>query len=1186
MAMRKTSDFWLGAVALLLGLVLFLQIPVGAAETHLNYGKNLPSDVTLSGSKLYEALYGADLTDAEKRALDALSEISLTYAKIPESVVDREYNSDTGTLTVLVESYEYIAQNGETVLWIPKTVTFNGKITHNLQKNSDGVYSCVFEGLVQSQTFTLDVDFYWQVMIPMQIADTLVTLPYTIGKDAYEQLEPYEAYQAQKKLFEDYLAAKKQYPLDKAAYETYLVEKASYDERKSVYDAYMTAKQQYDAQVNAYKENEAKKKAYAEAEAKFFEYEKIREQNAAFYDQYEIYVQNMEAIERALKIFDSAYVGAADREPGWTYYYAIKGPTAMSFLDALKGKEDVTGINRALLDEAKAASQALTEILVAFSAVRKATYESEFDKTVAKYAFYKEHYSDLCKNLKVFYEDLNAIYCTSGIPGLVESKGKTPQMQMMIAQSYALYTALDDSATMDPNWTLLTYSMNDILYKAHRLTDTNDVSPTNVTIPETEMVLPDSLMEPVEKPGEKDFDENMAYPALSWEGEIPKDPGAAPVEVKDPGNEPKEVLPPTGECPPAPMLNDVERALAAEYQAGVLKKRQGVESDQSLTLCQRVTCKRSVQNIKTVTFYGFDGEKIGEIELQYGQSLSLYQNKIPSYQKSADERYSEYLFLGWIYFGTTNPTEADFLDLRTIRVTKDLAITPYYQTTVRWYKVVWKVYGKEPVTQWYKYGETPKCPYVASDVARPAEGSVTYEFVGWSPVISSITSDVTYEAEYKKYANFHTVTWIVGNKSFYTYVMHGDTADDAEIPKEVSSDDYLYVFERWDKPFYPLEGDVTYTAVSKRKPLAENDKDDSVCKTEHNYSSLILKPTGEKIWLTAARDYALSQGKQLEVVWGDFSVAFSNEQLQMLVQNKCEGLRLIVVEAENGTNCVFYRIEFLNGWNLPIECSLTLEVSLSCRRTDGVVDTVYSEWNGEKTEIDAERYVGRLVFTVDSNAQIVYQPEYTLKYSDPTQNSQLTALPPRAAAGETVDLKVNCGYGYEVIGATLLYADGRTETVTGTTFVMPDEPVSVELKVGKMAFLITFVVEGEIYKELTLYFGDKLELPEPPTKAEDDRYTYTFAGWSPQVWNNVVYPDDRTPEFTAVFTAHEKSSTEAEQYKGSFLIRVVIIGIGGTALVVGVVLCIIYRKRVWRGMKKAVRKVFLNFGDEMEQFWK
>ncbi len=1154
----------MGVLSVLLCLVMLLQMPVGAAQANLNYGRNLSSDITLSASELYAEMYGANLSAAEKRALDALAEISLTYARIPDSVIDREYDSDSGVLKVLVNSYEYIAQNGETVLWIPKSVIFNGTTSKVLQKGADGVYFCTFSGLTQSQTFTLDVDFDWQVNIPVEVANTLITLPYTVGKDAYERLKPYEDYQTQKQAYEDYLAAKKQYPIDLAAYENYLKVKAAYDEKKAVYHQYVAAKKQYEADVKAYNENEAKKKAYAEAEEAYYAYEESRMENAVLYDKYETFLSKMEVINSALAVLDSAYIHVMADVP-WGYYYSIKGPTATSFLDTLEGQEHLTGINRSLLDEARTASQTLKNLLIEYEKVANASYNSQFERTVAKYAYYQAHYNELCSSLKTFYLDMEAIYCTKGIPALVEIKGKTPQMHMMIAQSYALYAALSDSVTLDTNWTLEGRLLNDILYKEHRLTDGNRANPTTVQIPEAEVVLPDSMPEPVKHPGEPNYVENMPIPTMNWTGAIPTNPGSAPAVVKNPGSEPTPVDPPVGECPPNPMLSDIESALAQEFKAGTLKKKQSVQTDQGVTLRQRVTCRRSFDNLKTVTFYGYDGEKLGEITVHYGQSLGLYRDQIPSPKKDGDEKNSKYLFLGWVYFGTVDPADSDHLELTTLRVTKDLNITPHYQTTPRLYSVTWKIPDKSIVTQTYSYGQAHVCPFTAADVQREPDGEIAFEFMGWESQTDGYT--VTYTATYQ--LPVYTVTWIVGDQRYYSNVYYGEKADDSDIPKEIPADNFIWSFDGWDRPFEILKGDVTYKATFvPSKSLANNGGSrGEACEVEHTDSLVTIKPTEATVWFKNAMEYALGANRRLEVAWESFSVTFTAEQLQTLTQMGCVNLRLQKTAGQYA-GTVYYQIECLDQLGRRLEYDSEVLITVICPQTEGTVGAVYLQTDGALTEADAERYVGRLLLTVGADRQIVYRTEYVMNYTDPTQNSQLTALPPRAAEGDLIDLNVKCGYGYEVVGAILTYADGRTERVTGTAFVMPAALRSVELAVEQITFEVTFMADGAVYHTVKLFFGEKLELPTAPTKADDGEYTYSFAGWSPEVWNSAVYLDQRDPVFEAVFTAHEKSVTAAEEYRGSFLTRVILIGLGGMLLVAGVILSIVYRRRLIPWVKR------------------
>ena len=216
---------------------------------------------------------------------------------------------------------------------------------------------------------------------------------------------------------------------------------------------------------------------------------------ASDYDEYESYLKDMDAIDRALEIMDSMYIRVSkdgDSRPiDWSYYYALKGPTATSFLDALHGKEVLTGINRALLDEVRSASETLKNLLMEYDKVRTASYDSAFEKKIAKYSFYKDNYTTLCNKIKTFYLGMEKIYCTKGIFALVELKGKSQQMQMMVAQSYAIYAALDDYVTMDLSWTLLSIPLNDILYPEHWLADGNIANPASINIPKQEMERPD-----------------------------------------------------------------------------------------------------------------------------------------------------------------------------------------------------------------------------------------------------------------------------------------------------------------------------------------------------------------------------------------------------------------------------------------------------------------------------------------------------------------------------------------------------------------------------------------------------------------------------------------------------------------------------------------------------------------------
>lgn len=1181
MKIGRSVRFFGGAVALLLCMVTLFSVSTGAlTETNLDYGKGQPSDVTLSASELFDELFpsASKLTAGERAALDALAEVSLTHARVPESVIRREYDGDNGILTILVDTYEYTATNGETVIWTPDTVSFNGgKAVKLTDADQNGTYTYSYTGMKESQRFTLDVQFSYTVVIEAEIADRLLTLPYTVAVDAYGRWKPYQNYLEAQKKYEAYLIAKDQYPIDKANYDRYVKEKAEWDTKNQAYTAYLQELSSYNAAMKAYRENEAKKQAYTEAAKKYYDYQEVLKQNAVDLDKYDTYVKNIKLMEEQLKVLDSAYIHV-EGNPNWGYYLSIKGPTALSFLNHFSDNSNIFGAEiEKIAKNAKAAGERIAAILIEYDKVRTAKYTGDFEKLMAKYQFYALHYEELCSTLQTFYGEMRKIYCDDVVLMAFNTvqllKEKNIQFQRMVAHSYILYTAMDDGAVMNPNWTLrvsasgVTKTMGEIVYAQQLLDDTQQGNPSHVSVPESEMTLPNASLELIEKPI-VDFNEDMKEPDKPTPVE---NPGNAPTEVKNPGaNPPAEVKKPDVVLPPNPPLTAVESKLVEEYDVGVLKRRDAKQADQMLTLRYNVRCEREFSNRKTVTFYDFDGTLMEEytFTVDYLDRLSDYAHLFPPKDKATDARY-KYYWVGWTYYGVNNANRFYDGDLESIRVTDDLAITPCYETDDILYTVKWIANGATQ-TQTYKYGEIPQCTL---STARPDEGVIQYRFKGWAfegsddvTPVAPVTANVTYVARYDEDSPSYTVTWKLHDMTLTSTVAHGKKPICPVDPTDWADDSY-HVFKGWGKQLSPVVANVTYTAQYESRPLAWNDQN-VILGIIHSDSNVTVQATDTAVWIEEACAFAVEKGKTLTVQWNGFCVSFAPEQLTAMLDGGVEKLRLSeTAGAKQGS--VYYRLELRNRF---YEISLELPVSVRITRApaDGVVGTVYRV-SDTATELDVERYTGELRFDCVSGAELLYQPTYDIKYTDPTQNSYFHELPTRVSEGDVVDINVGCELGYEVTGAILRYSDGRTERVSGTKLVMPAAPVTVELTVERIVFHVVFLVDGTVYKEMDLFFKDFLTLPEAPTKAEDAEYTYSFAGWTPQIWNSAVYLDNRNPVFEAIFTAHVKADSADEDFGGSLTKRVILLGSIGAVAVACLVLGIVYRKRIPMLVRRAVK---------------
>ena len=189
----------------------------------------------------------------------------------------------------------------------------------------------------------------------------------------------------------------------------------------------------------------------------------------------------------------------------------------------------------------------------------------------------------------------------------------------------------------------------------------------------------------------------------------------------------------------------------------------------------------------------------------------------------------------------------------------------------------------------------------------------------------------------------------------------------------------------------------------------------------------------------------------------------------------------MVEERRAKDGAIYYQLKFTTRL-YSYDPQLSLNVAIRRPSFDRVIGVAYLVTEESESEIESVGYADKLTLSMQSGDRILYHPRYVLQVSDPTGKSDYSSIPMEFAGGSVVDLSVNCDYGYEVVGANLLYADGKREKV-GVKFVMPAEPVSIELIVERIVFHITFEVDGQVYKQMDLFFEDLLVPPEDPTKA-------------------------------------------------------------------------------------------------------
>lgn len=123
----------------------------------------------------------------------------------------------------------------------------------------------------------------------------------------------------------------------------------------------------------------------------------------------------------------------------------------------------------------------------------------------------------------------------------------------------------------------------------------------------------------------------------------------------------------------------------------------------------------------------------------------------------------------------------------------------------------------------YDYAIAAKDILVPENPQKQSDAKNTYNFVGWTPEIKDVTSDVTYVALYDSNLNSYSVKFINedGENLQESNFPYGSIPEYyGEIPAKESNQQYSYEFIGWDGEFKAIEGPKTF--VAKFKPILNN----------------------------------------------------------------------------------------------------------------------------------------------------------------------------------------------------------------------------------------------------------------------------------------------------------------------------------------------------------------------------
>ena len=1065
--------FSLICALLLLGVLLPVGATAASREIDLDYGNTeIGGNATLSAPELLPLLYGVSPSQNEATYLNTQSALSFSYSDtVPEDVVSTYYDGEAGTLDVQIDPYSFLASSGAQVTWTPLRVTIEG-VTHTLAQDGEG-YRCRFTDLFYSEDYPMSVDFSWTVQIPREAGAILLNAAHEDGLDALEQLLAYDAYLD---AYEDQLDAyntRAEYDEWVEAYERYLDDLESYDQRKAEYDAYLL---EYDDYLEVLARYQAWRDYY-----KYLDF--VASQETGKYQKYIEYKAQLDAVIAALAPLESLF---AKDSNGWQFYPSLMGSSVTQVL-AEKELLVAAGCDPVHIDNAAEATEVLRRVMTEYAELRKVKYSSDHDRYAALWAFYTLHYTELKENFGKLYASLMPVYHTVGVPEEMQRRGRLLRFQQFAGQLYVTATALDDQSHRIATWNISKKSLSQVVEEVNLVPDTDRADPltSNIQMP-AEEVEKVEYASPAEEPAFKD-------PGVE---PTPPTPVAKPTEPV-PVDPPPHVAPPAVEHPgklqPPPDLSDELLAVAEDVRAGRLTRRE--ESDPApITFTKTISHMVSIHNLLTVTFYDRDAKTVLDRQtLEYGSEIRV---RVQPEIVLTPEK--EYKFLGWI---EANGATADLT-----RITKNRSLYAKYEEKDRYYAVTWLLDDRDPLVQSYRWGELPQYPSVPQKEDTPR---YSYTFAGWDREILPVSGDTTYVGSFDAALRQYTVTWEVnGSTQSEQYDYGAIPVYKGETPERATGT-YRYTFSSWKTAGNHLLGvvkeDVTYIAQFEKTPLATS-KDGSVYAVEHSEGAITVLATQPYVIYGEAMDAAIESGKALCVSWGRVTLVLDGEALSMLKGSICKRIDLKETPAENGR---LFSLQYLTRTGNHTGLSVKATFLLHDEEIDGRIAAFYSQDDSAWIEYPAEK------MEIVGESSVLVRTGYRTAVEE-VEKCDLSTFPKHVLAGETVDLRLNCVYGYAVSFAVVKRSDGTEVEVKDLCFVMPEDDVSIELTVEKIVYHVTFKVNGEVYHTADYFLDEAIALPDDPTLPSDGSYSYTFVGWSPSV--TIAAGENRSPVYEAQFS--------------------------------------------------------------------
>ena len=396
---------------------------------------------------------------------------------------------------------------------------------------------------------------------------------------------------------------------------------------------------------------------------------------------------------------------------------------------------------------------------------------------------------------------------------------------------------------------------------------------------------------------------------------------------------------------------------------------------------------------------------------------------------------------------------------------------------------------------------------------------------------------------------------------------------DAQLPGKAEDVTATYTFYRWvtsDGTPYDLysvnESVSLYPEFTPTYKEYNTDNGRLILETEEELERLPLTH-----YTQVMREKNLTT---LRITASNATIVLRIKELSALETAGITDLEFDIRKISNGEYTC--KVSAYNASGNSVSTYVTVEVYMPCLNTEA---TITATADGNNVQIyDGVIYAGKCF-----KAQMGQSNKISIGYNIINSYRDLVNIQKLAAEGETVNFTVDVPVGMTV---ELYYTLNSQEyAITGNSFVMPKGNIRLGAKLTDILYTIKFEIDGTIaYEKADCKYGSKLDISglkslQNPTKVNDDKYSYKFIGWSPEISETVTGSVTYVAQFEATLLPVQAKSINWWRVAVVSAVTIFIVG------VVLIVLLILNKKKIIniKGMILAVGQLIKGKKRNVEQ---